>query len=182
MVGIYKIINIKNGKVYIGKSKNINGRFRQHKRQLKNNKDSVHLQSAWNKYKEESFEFSILEECKMEELKEKEEYYINLYQSYDREKGYNIERYSNGNKDVSIETRDKLREKSKKNSYFIGRIFPQYGEKNGSSKLTLEQVKEIRCRYKNNCESHRKLAKEYNVGKTTITDILLNKTWLEDRC
>lgn len=49
--GIYKILNIKNGKFYIGSSNNIKVRWSQHKTLLKNNKhENKYLQNAWNKY------------------------------------------------------------------------------------------------------------------------------------
>jgi len=38
ILGIYKITNLKNGKVYIGSSKNIKRRLIEHKSRLKNNK------------------------------------------------------------------------------------------------------------------------------------------------
>ena len=52
------------------------------------------------------------------------------------------------------------------------------GETNGSSKLTAVQVLEIREKYEKieDC-THRSLANEYGVSKTTITDIISNKHW-----
>jgi group I intron endonuclease len=71
--GIYCIKNLINGKIYIGSSNDIKKRFNNHKNLLKNNKHTNnHLQSAWNKYKEKSFEFIILEECLIKNLKQKE--------------------------------------------------------------------------------------------------------------
>lgn len=46
------------------------------------------MQNAWNKYGKEQFEFKILEYCFIEELNEKEKYWIDYYQSCDM--GYNI--------------------------------------------------------------------------------------------
>ncbi len=60
--GVYEIVNVKNDHRYVGSSKDIYGRWVQHKNELKKNKHcNQHLQRAWNKYGEESFEFSILE-------------------------------------------------------------------------------------------------------------------------
>lgn len=80
-IGIYRIINILNGKMYIGSSKNLNERKINHFSELKNNKHhSIHLQRAYNKLKDKNnFKFEILEECNSEELMEKENYYLNLY-------------------------------------------------------------------------------------------------------
>lgn len=62
MIGIYSIKNVKNNKIYIGSSNNIEKRIKDHFRNLKNNKHSnQYLQNAYNKYGNESFIFEILE-------------------------------------------------------------------------------------------------------------------------
>ena len=51
MIGIYAIHNIKTDKYYIGQSKDIEHRWKQHKSRLKNNKhENEHLQNSYNKY------------------------------------------------------------------------------------------------------------------------------------
>lgn len=61
IMDIYQIRNVKNNKKYIGKSKNIYERFKNHKSRLNNNSyDNLFLQDDWNKYKECNFEFKIL--------------------------------------------------------------------------------------------------------------------------
>lgn len=88
MIGIYAIHNIKNGKYYIGQSKDIEYRWKQHKSRLKNNKhENKHLQNSYNKYGFENFEYVLLEECDIEELDRKEILYITKYDSYNN--GYN---------------------------------------------------------------------------------------------
>jgi len=77
LIGIYQIRNVINEKIYIGSAINIDRRWNEHVSLLKRTKHhSRHLQSAWNKYGEENFEFSILEECEKEQLVEREQYYI----------------------------------------------------------------------------------------------------------
>jgi len=51
------------------------------------------------------------------------------------------------------------------------------GSKNKSSKLTEEDVLEIRNLYSEGNESHRSLARKYRVAKGSITSILNRKTW-----
>lgn len=97
ITGIYSIKNKINGKVYIGKSINIYNRWKQHKSQLQKNKHhSKSLQSDWNKYGEDAFEFSIIEECETEQLNKKEYDHIVRYDSF--RNGYNEVEGSSGNR------------------------------------------------------------------------------------
>ena len=83
MIGIYKITNKLSGKTYIGQSNDIERRFKEHKY-----KKDIPVEIAIQKYGIENFIFEILEECSIDELDEKEKYYINLYNTY-RGNGYN---------------------------------------------------------------------------------------------
>lgn len=77
MIGIYKILNTVNNKVYIGSSVNIQNRWNKHKALLRHNKhENPKLQNSWNKYGEEVFEFIIIEECDENVLLEKEQNYL----------------------------------------------------------------------------------------------------------
>lgn len=51
------------------------------------------------------------------------------------------------------------------------------GEKNNKSKLTVDQVVEIKSKYKYRVYSYDKLAKEYGVNKTSIAKIINGKHW-----
>lgn len=93
MVGIYKIVNKKNNKVYIGQSVNIKQRWALHKSELRNKyHENIYLQNAWNKYGEDSFDFSVIEECDNNKdiLNNRETFWINYYKAFNRENGYNI--------------------------------------------------------------------------------------------
>jgi group I intron endonuclease len=79
MIGIYRIKNLVNGKIYYGSSKNIEKRWRTHKNNLNNRKHhNVHLQRSWNKYGENAFVFEVVEECEENLLLEKEQKYLDL--------------------------------------------------------------------------------------------------------
>ncbi len=81
ITGIYLILNKLNNFKYVGQSKNILERWTTHKRELRNNKHcNRHLQNSWNKHGEESFEFSVIETCKQEDLFIKEQYWVDTLQ------------------------------------------------------------------------------------------------------
>ena len=84
--GIYCITNKINNKKYIGQSKNIYKRWKQHKNKIKSN-DNNYLYNAIRLYGLENFSFEIIEECSIDELNEREIYYINYFDSYNN--GYN---------------------------------------------------------------------------------------------
>ncbi len=83
--GIYKIENVKNHKVYIGQSIYIEKRWKDHLHAT----DDFAIHKAMEVYGIENFSFQILELCDIEDLDEKECYWINQYQSL-IPNGYNM--------------------------------------------------------------------------------------------
>lgn len=61
--------------------------------------------------------------------------------------------------------------------YILPRNANRTGENNGQSKLTKQQVEEIRSIYKSGKYSQRKLANLYCVSRSTINEALAYKTW-----
>jgi group I intron endonuclease len=62
--GIYQIRNTVNGKIYVGSSKHMETRWRQHRGALRSGiHRSKHLQRAWNSQGEDSFRFEPLITC-----------------------------------------------------------------------------------------------------------------------
>lgn len=94
ITGIYKITNIETQQIYIGQSKNIRERWREHcKAGLQidtpgNNK----LYSNMIQYGLENFTFELMEQCLINDLNERENYWIEFYKSCD----YGL----NGNKGI----------------------------------------------------------------------------------
>lgn len=86
VMGIYKI-NFPNGKIYIGLSNDIKRRMFEHNSPSEN---STPCDNAINKYGR-VLEVEILERVEnTEDLCEREIYWIDYYQSYDRDIGYNL--------------------------------------------------------------------------------------------
>ena len=86
IVGVYKITNKLNNKIYIGSSVNCKGRWSVHKCKA----SDQYISRAMKKYGVENFIFEIIETCEIEQLREREQYWLDHFKSYDREIGYNI--------------------------------------------------------------------------------------------
>lgn len=102
--GIYKYTSPSN-KCYIGQSVNINQRINEHKnfKKYKNPK----FYNAIRKYGWNNFKFEIVEQCKPEELNNREIYWISFYDSFNN--GYNCTTGGLSNYKRSEETKEKLR-------------------------------------------------------------------------
>lgn len=110
MIGIYKITKKSNGKTYIGQSNDIERRFQEHKY-----KTDIPIDLAIQKYGSDAFTFEVLEECSLDQLDEREIYWINYYNTF-KGTGYNCNEGGGNNR----------------------------GENNGRTNLTNENVAYIR--------------------------------------
>lgn len=110
MIGIYKITKKENGKSYIGQSNDIERRFFEHKTKV-----DIPVDIAISKYGSDAFDFQVIEECSLEQLNEREKYWIAFYNTY-KGFGYNCNEGGGNNR----------------------------GENNGRTKLTNEDVAYIR--------------------------------------
>lgn len=86
MTGIYLITNKVNGKKYVGQSIDIEERWKRHICASK--KSEFHIHRAIRKYGIDNFDFSILEECPVDKLDEREIYWISELDTYNN--GYNM--------------------------------------------------------------------------------------------
>lgn len=129
MVGIYKITNLINKKCYIGQSRDIQKRWNSHKTRPFNEKDEDYnktLYKAIRKYGLENFSFEILEECKIEQLNEKENYWIKYFNS--QEEGYNetLTEYNLVPKKMTSEILENIIQDLKENKLSIQEIANKY--------------------------------------------------------
>lgn len=224
MIGIYKITNKINNLSYIGQSTQIEQRFREHKKSYnwyreKNKK----LYKDILEYGVDNFSFEILEECSMEELNDKEQYYIKYYNTYPNQ--YNMTPGGQFNAEEShpshkltrqdiINIRSRYNNQERKNEVYedyknlIGEsgfhkiwngdtwknIMPEVyttenknfhkhntsnqGSKNGRSKMTEQDVYQIRLRRKNG-ENIREVYKNYSDKLTygSFTNIWSYQNW-----
>jgi len=104
-IGIYKLTNKINGKQYIGQSVNIESRRTAHFR--KDHKGCPYLYASMDKHGFENFEFNIIEECGVDELNEKEQYYIQELNTLTPH-GYNLDSGGQEGKYLSEETKQKI--------------------------------------------------------------------------
>lgn len=183
MIGIYKIENKINGKIYIGQSIDINNRLRHHKTALKGNyHPNRHLQYSFNKYGEDNFIFEIIDICEIDELDALERLYINKYECKHNEWGYNLEDGGHKYKKLSEETKQKHKdywnsEEGQKQKYKLTKLNNEYwnseeGEKQ-KEKLSNERTKKINAENILNCIDKymtiTETAKELNTDRTKIT-------------
>lgn len=126
VIGIYKIENLINGKIYFGQSTNVEDRLAHHKsKQRHGSHENDYLQRSWDKYGEENFEFKMIVTCAEDDLDNLERKYIKLFDSMNRAKGYNFESGGNRNKHMSEESRKKMSEA--KIGMYDGEKNPMYG-------------------------------------------------------
>lgn len=95
-IGIYKIENLINGKVYIGQSVDIEKRINHHFTEAAFNEKNIEynapIHQAIRKYGADKFKVDILEECLKIDLDAQEVYWIKYYRSFppSANKGYNL--------------------------------------------------------------------------------------------
>lgn len=156
---IYQIKNKVNNKIYIGSTTNLERRWENHVYQLKNNTHhSIKLQKAWNKYGEDNFEFSIIEEFNSDNEDDKyikEQYYLDLYEPH-TDKGYNMS--------AVADTRKLFKRINSENSVF--------------TKITKEVAIAIKRELCETDKQQKEIAEEFNVGRGVVSNIANLNTWV----
>jgi len=170
MVGIYKITSPSN-KIYIGQSYNIFKRKKEYK--MLNCKFQLKLYNSLKKYGWENHIFEVIEECDIDQLNEREIYWIQYYNS--TKSGLNI-REGGSKGALSEETKQKLRkpkpkgtgDKISKNSKGISR---------NKGRQQSEQEKEKRSQIKKGIKlssSHIENIRKNKLGKNTKSILCIN--------
>lgn len=186
--GIYMIKNKINDKVYIGSSVDILKRWKDHADALNDllkRKCNDYLHKQWKKYGEENFIFSILEKCDKEDLIIREQYYIDLYDSQNRNKGYNIN--NAGRSQMSYETRKKISKTMtgiKRSNLVKNKISETrknnktcYGASNPMSKLSYDEAKLLLNLVKSGV-SFDIILMDHKISKSTLQNIKNGHHWI----
>jgi group I intron endonuclease len=147
-MNIYKITNKVNGKVYVGLTvQGTRTRFLHHLYEARSGSNfPVHC--AIRKYGESNFDVETLFEAQThEELKQKEQEYIQLFNCFKTEFGYNLTKGGDGTlgRAHSEETKDKIRTKA------VGRVRSEASKKRASEshkKLALTNPDYLKARRK----------------------------------
>ena len=166
--GVYEIINSVNKKIYIGSSVDIYNRWKDHVYQLNNNIHSnVYLQHAWNKYGSNNFDFKIIERCNKNNVRECEQYYIDLFNCCNRDVGYNIMPRVDMS-ELSEETKNKISIANK------GKHLGESASANVySENIILNVIDELL----NTDKTYMEIANEYDMKYQTVANIAEKRQW-----
>lgn len=156
--GIYCVENLINHHKYVGLSKDCHRRWQDHfsKSYCSKKEEDIKkpLYMTMRKYGRENFSFRILEECSLEELKNKEIYWISELDTYHN--GYN----ATPGGDLIEST-------------------PLKGENRGMAKLTQSQVESCRIKYQQGFSSRETWEKSYSniISYSGFQRMWHGKTW-----
>lgn len=146
---IYLWTNLVNGKKYVGQTTCFHRRMKTYRYTYPN----AYMEHAVKKHGIDNFDITILErDVPLDKLDEREQYWLDYYQSYDMDKGYNICKVAGTTRGVAHteewcqEHSDYMKEKWKdaeyrkfwhdkmsgENNYFYGKRFS--GDENGHAK------------------------------------------------
>lgn len=168
---IYLWTNLVNGKKYVGQTTCFHRRMKTYRYTYPN----AYMEHAVKKHGLDNFDITILErDVPLDKLDEREQYWLDYYQSYDLDKGYNICKVASTTKGVTHteewcqEHSDWLKDKwatdedyrkfwhdkmSGENNYFYGKHFsgelnPMYGKHHSQTtkdKMSKKIGKSVRC-------------------------------------
>ena len=191
---IYKITNLINHKIYIGKTKHKNKRWRKHISLSKDHDEKrkkFYLHKAIKKYGVKNFSYEIIDWFYNENICLKmETVYIKKFNSKNPNFGYNLT-YGGEGSSGYVHTQEAIKKISEHAKTRTGKNNPFYGKKHSKETLNRinqtklrtgnwgkkkylnnKQIEEIRIKYQTGLHSYSKLSKEYNVSTSVIAKII----------
>lgn len=161
VVGIYLIEDVATGNCYCGQSKDIAKRWSNHTSLMKNNEYRYkELQEAYNADCKR-IKYTILEECSVNMLQEREDFWIKHIQRIDDWNLINKQKHGGATK--SFKDTSLMKEK-------------QTGELNGNARLTKEDIIEIKHMLKDGVKQS-VIANKFGISDTHIYNISKGKRW-----
>lgn len=103
--GIYMIKKKDTGQMYIGQSVNIERRWKEH---ISKGKDKSYIDRAINKHGQDNFVLIIIEEAPKENLNDREQYWVQYYNTYHDFNHYNLSLGGEANPMDNAESRKRL--------------------------------------------------------------------------
>jgi len=164
---VYKITNLINKKIYIGKTRDINLRWQRHKTaaRRKHKEDYSYIHKAMNKYGFENFSIEIVEEFSVEtEALAAEKEYIKQLNTQNRDIGYNITKGGDGISGFKFNNDQKKRMNQEKKETYKGKNNPFYGKTH-----TEENKQKISLTMKKSHEENKEHYYQLNVKQCSLT-------------
>jgi group I intron endonuclease len=180
---VYKITNLLDNKFYIGSSANLIKRYYTHISNIRANKQTcTKLIRAVRKHKEENFKFEIVEECAIDNLLEREQYFLDTLKPH-----YNIALIAGSNlgikrsKEVKLNKSVSQKEKWQDVDYrkeHLENLSKNWklGANHKNAKLTDADVIKIKKELKKGLLP-KQVADNLNLSYYSIKDIYRGKTW-----
>ena len=157
---VYKVTNILNGKIYVGKTRDVKARWLEHVRAAtyKRKNDYGYFHRAINKYKKENFKVEELESYETEELAfDGEKKYIKLLDARNKKIGYNLTDGGDGPSGLKCTEEAKINLRKKYKARFASKTKEELMEHGArTNKFNFEQCIEIQKLY---------LTKEYTITR-----------------
>lgn len=192
LAGVYQICNLVNGMRYFGQTKNLQIRWKEHRKKLNANTHfNSHLQSAWNKYGENSFIFEPLMCCDISDLNWFEQILLDVAKN-NKPLFYNKSYLAEGNGQRGLkrskETREKIRQNNlnrpketnakigvanrnrKRSETFKRRLSDNHPNVRAIKKIDL-QTKEVVCTYRSIVDA----ATDNNISESVIRRVASKK-------
>ena len=128
--GVYLIYCHKTSMAYVGSSKNVARRLTSHRHSLRHSiHGNSHLQSAWDKYGEQTFSMGLLEPCSEGEQLQREQVWIDIWLGA----GASYNRQPRAESPVGVkwteEAKQKASQRVKANPPFLGRKHSEHARK-----------------------------------------------------